>query len=383
MPTIATVNTAYTGSISASGGSGTGYTWTVTGLPADGLNYSANGGTLTITGTPTSAQAVQFTAKATDSVGNSAGPSNYTITAYNALTLPATNPSTLAPATINQPYTGTVVATGGSGNYSWTVTGLPSDSLNYSTNGGTLTISGTPGTATTVSFTAKVTDTTTNVSVGPFNYSVTVYNTLTLPSPNPASLPSYGTVSTAYSGTITAAGGSGNYSFTVTGLSDNLNYSASGGTLTISGTPSSTATVSFNVTVKDTSTNITAGPYTYTITVYGALSLPSSNPSTLGPATINLSYTGTVVASGGSGNYSWTVTGFPQNGLNYSTSGAHADHQRHTHSATHGLVYRQGDGHHDEQQRGAVQLQRHGLQRRDAAISQPGHTRPGRCKFRL
>ncbi|MGD0157849.1 MAG: putative Ig domain-containing protein [Terracidiphilus sp.] len=322
LPTIATVNTAYTGSISASGGSGTGFTWTVTGLPADGLNYSANGGTLTITGTPTSAQVVQFTAKATDSVGNSAGPSNYTITAYNALTLPATNPSTLGPATINQPYTGTVVATGGSGNYSWAVTGLPSDSLNYSTNGGTLTISGTPGTATTVSFTAKVTDTTTNVSVGPFNYSVTVYNTLTLPTPNPASLPSYGTVSTAYSGTISAAGGSGNYSFTVTGLSDNLNYSASGGTLTISGTPSSTATVSFNVTVKDTSTNITAGPYTYTITVYGALSLPSSNPSTLGPATINLSYTGTVVASGGSGNYSWTVTGLPSDSLNFSTNGA-------------------------------------------------------------
>jgi hypothetical protein len=319
LPSIATVNTAYTGSISASGGSGTGYTWTVTGLPADGLNYSATGGTLNITGTPTSAQAVQFTAKATDSAGNSAGPTSYTINAYNALTLPSSDPSTLGPATINQSYTGTVVASGGSGNYSWTVTGLPSDSLSYSATGGTLTISGTPGTATTVSFTAKVTDATTNSSVGPFNYSVTVYNGVTLPSPNPATL-GPADASSIYSGTIVAAGGSGNYSWNVTGLpADGLNYATSGATLTISGTPTSAQTVQFTAKVTDTTSNLSAGPFSYSIVVNGPLSLPTPDPGSL-PADgyTNVSYTGYINASGGSGQYSWTVSGLPSDGLNVS-----------------------------------------------------------------
>jgi len=319
LPTLATVSTAYSGSLSASGGSGTGYTWTVTGLPADGLNYSANGGTLSITGTPTSAQAVQFTAKAIDSAGNSAGPASYTINAYTALSLPSANPSTLGPATINLAYTGTVVASGGSGNYSWTVTGLPSDSLSFSTNGGTLTISGTPGTATTVSFTAKVTDTTTNATVGPNNYSVTVYNGVTLPSPNPATLGS-ADANSAYSGTIVAAGGSGNYSWTVTGLpADGLNYASSGATLTISGTPTSAQTVQFTAKVTDTSSNQTAGPFTYSIVVNGPLSLPTPDPSSLpGNGYTNVNYTGYINASGGSGQYSWTVSGLPADGLNVS-----------------------------------------------------------------
>ncbi len=317
LPTIATVNTAYTGSIAASGGSGTGYTWTVTGLPADGLNYSSTGGTLNITGTPTSAQAIQFTAKVADSAGNTAGPTNYTVNAYNALTLPSSNPSTLGPATINLSYTGTVVASGGSGNYSWTVTGFPQNGLNYSTSGGTLTVNGTPTSTTTVTFTAKVTDTTTNISVGPYNYSVSVYSGVTLPSPNPATL-GLADASSAYSGTIVAAGGSGNYSWTVTGLpADGLNYATSGATLTISGTPTSAQTVQFTAKVTDTTSNQTAGPFTYSITVNGPLSLPTPDPSSL-PSNgyTNVSYTGYINGSGGSGSYSWTVSGLPQDGLN-------------------------------------------------------------------
>ncbi len=319
LPTIATVNTAYTGSISASGGSGTGYTWTVTGLPADGLNYSATDGTLNITGTPTSAQAIQFTAKATDSAGNAAGPTSYTINAYNALTLPSSNPSTLGPATINLSYTGTVVASGGSGNYSWTVTGFPQNGLNYSTSGGTLTVSGPPSSTTTVTFTAKVTDTTTNTSVGPYNYSVSVYSGVTLPSPNPATL-GPADASSVYSGTIVVAGGSGNYSWTITGLpADGLSSSTSGATLTVSGTPTSAQTVQFTAKVTDTTSNLSAGPFTYSIVVNGPLSLPTPDPSSL-PANgyTNVSYTGYINASGGSGSYSWSVTGLPSDSLNVS-----------------------------------------------------------------
>jgi hypothetical protein len=311
LPAAATMNVAYTGTVAASGGSGN-YAWTVTGQ-SDGLTTSSSGGTLTVSGTPTAAAAVSLSVSVKDtSTGLTAGPYTYVITAYNTVTLPAPNPATLGPATLSLPYTGTIATSGGSGHYSWTVTGLPANSLNYSASGGTLTISGTPATATTVSFGVTVKDTTTNVSVGPYTYTVSVYSGLTLPAPNPTSLGAAGAGS-SYSGTITAAGGSGNYSWTMTGLSDGLSFSTNGATLTITGTPASAATVSFSASIKDTTTNTTVGPYTYTITVYSALALPTPNPTSLPAGYTSVPYTGTIGATGGSGNYSWQVTGLSDN----------------------------------------------------------------------
>ena len=318
LPSVATVNVAYTGTIVATGGSGN-YSWTVSGL-SDGLTSSTSGGTLTISGTPTSAATVTPNVTVKDTTtGLTSGPYAYAITVYASVTLPTSNPSTLGPAIVSTPYSGTILAAGGSGNYSWTVTGLPADNLNESTSGGTLTISGTPGsTPATVSFTAKVTDTATNLSSGPYNYSVTVYNAVTL---NASSLPSLANANAAYSGSITASGGSGTgYVWSVTGLSDGLSSSASGGTLIISGTPASAATVSFTASVKDSVGN-SAGPASYTITVYGALALPASNPSSLPSGYTSVAYSGTINASGGSGNYAWTVTGLPSDNLNSSASG--------------------------------------------------------------
>jgi hypothetical protein len=333
LPTTANATVPYTGTITASGGSGSGYSWTVSGL-SDGLTYSASGATLTISGTPTSAATVTVTASVKDSAGNAAGPSNYTITVYGALTLPTSNPATLGPAIINTAYTGTIVASGGSGNYSWTVTGLPTDSLSYSATGGTLTISGTPGSATTVPFNVTVKDTTTGISVGPTGYSVTVYNGLTLPSPNPSTLPS-GNVNQAYTGSIVAVGGVGpNYIWTVNGLgisqaglsvtlSDGLSATTTdNNTLTITGTPTAATTggspIPVSVSVSDSGGH-SAGPIGYSITVYGPLSLPTPDPSSL-PANgfTNVAYTGSINASGGSGNYSWSVSGLPSDGLNVS-----------------------------------------------------------------
>jgi hypothetical protein len=319
LPSVAAVGVAYSGTVQASGGSGN-YTWTITGQ-SDGLNTSSAGGTLTVSGTPTSTGTVSLNASVKDTTtGVTAGPYSYTIAVDSAVTLPAPNPATLGPGSLSLPYTGTVVATGGSGNYSWTVTGLPSNSLNYSATVGTLTISGTPTSVAAVSFGVTVKDTTTNISAGPYIYTVPIYGTLTLPAPNPASL-GPANANSAYSGNISVAGGSGNYSWTVTGLpSDSLNYSASGGTLRISGTPASATTVSFNASVKDTSTNTTAGPYTFTIAVYSGLALPAPNPTSLPAGYTSVPYTGTIGASGGSGNYSWQATGLSDN-LSASPSG--------------------------------------------------------------
>jgi len=105
----------------------------------------------------------------------------------------------------------------------------------------------------TVSFSAKVTDTTTNLSSGPYNYSVTVYAPVTV---DASTLPTTASATVPYTGTITASGGSGSgYSWTVTGLSDGLSYTSSGATLTISGTPTSAATVTVTASVKDSAGN--------------------------------------------------------------------------------------------------------------------------------
>jgi hypothetical protein len=77
-------------------------------------------------------------------------------------------------------------------------------------------------------------------------------------------LPS-GTAGNAYSGPIHVTGGIPGYIWTVTGLPDYLTFfNTNDNTLTITGTPSSSGSVTLQVSVADT-TGTTAGPVTYTI----------------------------------------------------------------------------------------------------------------------
>jgi len=276
--------TAYSQTLSAAGGSGSGYTFSVAGtsnLATFNLSLSSAG---LISGTPATTGTASFTAKVTDSANNTY-QAPFTIQVYNPVTLPAPNPTTLGPATVSSPYSGTIVAAGGSGTgYTWTVTGLPSDGLTSSSSGATLTISGTPTSATTVTFGASVQDSLGNMA-GPFTYSIVASNPapLTLPTPNPTSLGS-ATANQIYSGSISLSGGASPYIWSINGtpvptngtalpLSDGLSATNTGGsTLSISGTPTTTGTVTLtSVTVKDNA-NTTAGPDTYTIAVNSASS---------------------------------------------------------------------------------------------------------------
>ncbi len=147
-----TVGTAYSQTLAASGGA-TPYSWSLAvGSLPPGLSLSSATGT--ISGTPTTAGAVNFTVQVTDSAGN---------TARQALTL-TINPSSLAITTASLPagavgsaYSATLAATGGTPSYSWSMAAgslPPGLSLN-STSGA---ITGTPTTAGTFTFTARVTD---------------------------------------------------------------------------------------------------------------------------------------------------------------------------------------------------------------------------------
>ena len=304
-----TVNVAYSQQLAATGGTGAGtYTWSTnaagtTSLTAVGLSLSATG---LVSGASPSLGAASFAATVTDSASHTASVT-FAVTITNALTITTTN---LPAATTGAGYLQTLSAAGGSGTgYTWSVSGTSNlAAFNLSLSGAGV-ISGTPATTGTASFTAKVTDSASGTATQALT--IQVYNALTLPTPNPSSLGS-ATQGQPYTGSITATGGSDNYTWTVTGLSDNLTYSSSGATLTIGGTPNAAPTVvSFNVSVQDSNTLVSVGPVLYTITVSSApqLTLPTPNPNSLGSATVNQSYSGTISASGGVPPYTWTVNG--------------------------------------------------------------------------
>jgi hypothetical protein len=303
-----TVNAAYSQQLAASGGSGTGFTWTTTGannLAPFGLSLSSTG-LLSSTNLGSSTGTVNFTAQVTDSLGHSiSAPMSFTV--YAALTVTTT---TLPATNVGASYSQTLAAGGGTGaGYSWTATSsnLATYGLSLSTAG---VITGAPTQAGTASFTANVKDSGNNTALQALT--ITVYSALSLPAPDPSSLPSTGYTNVAYTGAINASGGSGSYSWQVTGLSDNLTPSPAGGVLTISGTPGATpGTVTFNVTLTDTTTNasVTQNGYNIAISTPTPVTLPTPSSTIPGAATENQAYNGAITVSGGVSPYTWSING--------------------------------------------------------------------------
>ncbi len=185
------VGAAYSQTLTASGGSGSGYTWSVTSgqstLTALGLTLAPSTGVLS--GTPGTTGSGQVTFQVTDSNSHT-GSATLTVAAYAALALPAANPSSLPAATTTSGYGGTIAASGGApGTYTWTINGSPLPTngsnvalsnglgLTVSSNGSsTLAVGGTPTSSGTVSFTAAVKDSA-GASVGPVTYTIAVSTT--------------------------------------------------------------------------------------------------------------------------------------------------------------------------------------------------------------
>jgi hypothetical protein len=150
-----TVGTAYTGSLTASGGTAP-YTWIVTGLPAGVTDSGLNSPAVTIAGTPTATGTSNVTATVTDSLG-ATGSYNVSIVVSAAAGIAITGslPNT---GTVGTAYTGTLMATGGTAPYTWSVTNLPAGTTVSNPTQPSITIAGTPTTAATYAFNAKVTD---------------------------------------------------------------------------------------------------------------------------------------------------------------------------------------------------------------------------------
>jgi tRNA A-37 threonylcarbamoyl transferase component Bud32 len=218
-----------------------------------------------------------------------------------------------ATATIGTAYSATVTAAGGKGSYKWAAaTGLP-PGLKSTASAGTLTISGTPTTAGAYTIKVSVSDGSTPALTATASLAVTVSApALTLTGGTLAA----GTVGTAYSATVTAAGGVGTKTYAATGLPAGLAIAAATGA--ISGTPTTAGTSTITVTVTDTASPAQTATGTFTLTI-------SPPPLTLAGGTlasgqVRVAYSATVTAAGGAGTKTYTATGLPT-GLSISSAG--------------------------------------------------------------
>ncbi len=303
-----TQGTAYNQSVTASGGTGTPYTYSVSsGALPSGLSLNTSTGQ--ISGTPSAGGSFSFTIRAVDS-GNNFGTQSYTINiGGNSLIL---NPTTLPNGVLASAYSQTVTATGGTGGpytYSVSIGSLPSG---LSLNGSTGAITGTPNTAGSFGFTIHAVDVSNNF--GDRNYTISIgTNSLTV---NPATI-SDGAVGVAYSQTVNANGGTAPYTFAISSgaLPTGLSLDANSGAIT--GTPSIAG--AFTFTIQATDANSNTGSRSYTVSVDPA---PLTvNPSSLPNGSQGVAYSQTVTASGGTAPYTYAVlSGALPTGLSLNTS---------------------------------------------------------------
>ncbi len=219
----------------------------------------------------------------------------------------------LVPAVVGTPYPAgiQIMASGGTGPYTFAVTaGALPNGLMLAPDG---TISGTPTQEGPFNFTVTATDANGCTGVMAFNIGVEC-PTITL---SPASLPG-GMLSTPYpTTTVMASGGTAPYTFTYTGTLPAGMMLASDGTL--SGTP--TETGSFPITVMATDANGCAGMISYTLVVEGCPTITLS-PASLPGGMLSTPYpTTTILASGGTGPYTFTHTGTLPAGMTLASDG--------------------------------------------------------------
>lgn len=311
----ATVGLPYSQTITLFGGAQPWSGYQVTNLPA-GLSITATtANSVTVSGTPTQAGSFSLTGSATDS---STGNGPYTVSEVYVLTVAAPGLA-LSPAatTFSTPYAAaysqSFTASGGTGPYSYALTGSLPGGMSFSGN----TVSGTPTVPGSYNFTITATDTGSTGAGAPFsvvqNYTLNVGVPTVVVAPTTLPNPSAGV---AYSQTLTASGGVAPYGFALTAGSLPAGLTlGSGGVL--AGTATQVGSFSFTVTATDNFGQTGAQAYTLVI---GAPTLSMAPASGVLTAPYSSAFTQTFSASGSPGPYSYTLTGALPAGLSFSGS---------------------------------------------------------------
>ncbi len=290
------VGVSYPSTQFAASGGIANYSYSYSGnLPA-GLSLSSSGA---LSGTPTAAGSFSFTVTTTDSNGVT-GTQSYTINI--AVATPVLSPAILPAANAETAYSQTFSTSGGTAPYQYTISAgalPPGLSLNAATG----VLSGTVSTAGTFNFTVKSTDSSTGTNA-PFTATRAYTVNVNAPaiSITPASLANE-QVAASVTQTLTASGGNGSYTFTISAgaLPTGVSLSPAG---TLAGAP--TATGTFNVTVTVTDGLGFTGSQAYTVMVNAPNVVV--NPATLPAATAEVAYSQAIIANGGTAPYTYAIS---------------------------------------------------------------------------
>ena len=284
-----TVGTAYSATLMGSGGE-TPYSWSATGLPT-GLSVTATSGK--ISGTPTVSGTFTVLVSLSGHTGRTVTATLGLHVAPKPLTITTTS---LPDGVVTVHYTTTLMASGGTGTFTWSATGLPTGLTVTASTG---KISGTP--TETGTFTVMVTVKDTADQTVSKTLSLKIAKALSITT---SSLPD-GTVGTAYSATLMGSGGETPYSWSATGLPTGLSVTATSGK--ISGTP----TVSGTFTVLVSLSGHTGRTVTATLGLHVAPKPLTITTTSLPDGVVTVHYTTTLMASGGTGTFTWSATGLP------------------------------------------------------------------------
>ena len=283
-----TISVAYNQTLAATGGTGS-LTWSLNAgtLPA-GLSLTSGG---SITGTPTATGTSNFTVKATDTV---------TASATKALSIvvnpaPSITTSSLPATTVGAAYNETLAVTGGTSPLTWSVLSgsLPAGLSLVASTGA---ITGTPTASGTSSFTARVTDNVGATATKALSIVVNAAITITT-----SSLPA-DTVSIAYDQTLTATGGTGALTWSVSSGSLPAGLSLVAATGAITGTPTASGTSSFTAMATDTigATDTKA----LSIVINAALTITTAS---LPDGAVGAAYNQTLASTGGTAPLTWSI----------------------------------------------------------------------------
>ena len=314
-----TQGTFYSQQLTATGGRGP-YAWSLSqGALPPGMSLSTSG---LLSGTPSTGGSYGFAVRALDTgtVGAQlSGTQSYSLR-INYLPL-AIVTSTLAPGVTGSPYSQSLAATGGAGNYIWSLaSGALPPGMTLSPAG---VISGLTATQGTFSIVVQVSS-----FISSFEQTVTAVRsfTLTITYPSvviitPSPLPS-GTVNVPYYQTLRAVGGTLNYTWTQLGgtIPPGLVLTSDGN---ISGTP--TLAGNYSVVIQAASQSPSGSILSATQTFSIVINAPPLAITTtdLVAGRVGVAYTQTLGATGGTPPYDWRISqGSLPDGLALSVSGA-------------------------------------------------------------
>jgi hypothetical protein len=285
-----TIGLAYSQTITQTGASGTPTFSVSSGSLPNGLSLNSNTGA--ITGTPTTSGTFTFDIQVQGSNG-CVGTQSYSVT-INCPTITLT-PGTLPGGTVGTNYNQSVTQNGGTGTYTYSVTGTLPPGLSFNTTTGALT--GTPTTVGNYNFT--VTATGNGSCTGSQAYSISIScPTINV---NPATIPTF-VVGTPVNQNYTQTGGSGTITWSATGLPPGVTLNSSG---QLTGTPTTTGT--YNITITATGNGPCSGSQTFNNIVVGCPTI-SLSPANMPAMTVGTNFNQTVSQTGGSGTVTWAIT---------------------------------------------------------------------------